>query len=100
MQKLYCSVETSQLSSLLVVFFVAEKNNLCCHSRCLSVRPSSVEMPLVLTDLLDPIALKTRLKRVKSADSCLNGAIAGNSNCKLQIYATYDFLQTNLCALF
>ena len=38
--------------------------------------------------------------RVKSADSCLNGAIAGNSNCKLQIYATYDFLQTNLCARF
>ena len=28
------------ITYFLVVFFVTKKNTLCCHSRCLSVRPS------------------------------------------------------------
>ena len=34
------------MSSFLVVFSLRKKTTLCRHSRCLSVRPSSVEISL------------------------------------------------------
>ena len=43
-----------------MIYTVTEKTSLCCHSRCLSVRPSSVEMSLergcAITNM--PIGLK------------------------------------------
>ena len=53
--------------TLLVVFFVTEKTTLCRYSRCLSVRPSSVEITLErgFDRSAEPIDLKIGLNMGK-----------------------------------
>ena len=83
-------------------FSLRKKTTLCHHSRCLSVRLSSVEISLERgskrsAELID---LKIGLDKDNLGDSCLKGAISRNSNYKLQIYANCNILQINLCARF
>ena len=83
-------------------FSLRKKTTLCHHSRCLSVRLSSVEISLERgskrsAELID---LKIGLDKDNLGDSCLKGAISGNLNYKLQIYANCNILQINLCARF
>ena len=48
---------------ILVDFFFVTKNTLCCHSRCLSDRPSSIEINLKRGNTIStkPIAFKLGL---------------------------------------
>ena len=89
---------------LVSSFFVTEKKLPYVVTRdvCPSVRPSSVEITLErgFDRSAEPIYLKIGFKYGKFGNSCLKGAISRNSICKLQIYATYDYLQINLCARF
>ena len=41
-----CAAAKEELVFFSIFFFVTEKTTLCRHSRCLSVRPSSVEITL------------------------------------------------------
>ena len=86
----------------LVLLSFLEKNDklLLYETVETSVSPSSVEILSLRNNLASnrPIALKLGLNVAYAWGARLKGVTF--LNCKLQIYATYDFLQINLCAWF
>ena len=73
-----------------------------CPSVCPSVRLSSVEIISFhgISISNRPIDLKIGLDVRKGVVHVRKALVFRNSNCKLQIYATCNFLQINLCARF
>ena len=91
--------ETIVFSTFFLFF---EETTYCCRSRRLSVRLSSVEILSFRSILISnrPINLKISLNVRWGVVHVRKARFSKIRIASFQIYATYDNLQINLCALF